>query len=158
LGDEVFAQDVGQVREVLEVPQITKVPRTPDFMCGVINLRGNVVPVLDLRLMFGMSKTQPAINTCVVVTEITVEGETLVFGTLVDSVQEVFELEPAEIEPVPRLGLKLRADFIKGMGKNDGQFLIILDIDKVFSLDEIDMLQDVAELSVAAVTPEPVLA
>jgi purine-binding chemotaxis protein CheW len=147
LGDEVFAQDVGQVREVLEVPAITKVPHAPDFMCGVINLRGNVVPVVDLRLMLGMSKSQPTIDTCIVVTEVMSEGETMVLGTLVDAVQEVFELEPEQIEPVPRLGMKLRTEFIQGMGKHNEHFLIILDIDKIFSPDELELFQETAEFS-----------
>ncbi len=143
LDEEVFALDVAKVREILDFTDITKVPQTPDFMRGVINLRGSVVPVVDMRLKFGMSKTQKTVNTCIVVVEVSTEGETTVLGALADSVQEVIELEPSQIEPTPRIGTKLRTDFIMGMGKHDGRFIMILDIDKVFSGDEITLVQEV---------------
>ncbi|MGO9014491.1 MAG: chemotaxis protein CheW [Dissulfurispiraceae bacterium] len=143
LDEEIFALDVAKVREILDFTDITKVPQTPDFMRGVINLRGSVVPVVDMRLKFGMSKTEKTVNTCIVVAEVTTEGETTVLGALADSVQEVIELEPAQIEPAPRIGTKLRTDFIRGMGKHDGRFIMILDIDKVFSYDEITLVQEV---------------
>jgi purine-binding chemotaxis protein CheW len=141
LGEEVFGLDVSQVREILEFTSVTKVPRTPDFMRGVINLRGSVVPVLDMRLKFGLSITEKTVNTCVVVVEVDFEGERTVIGALVDSVQEVFELEPGQIEPAPKIGIRLNTDFIKGMGKKDDHFIIILDIDKVFSSDELACAQ-----------------
>jgi purine-binding chemotaxis protein CheW len=106
-------------------------------MRGVINLRGSVVPVVDLRLKFGMSRTERTVNTCVIIVEVTVEGETTVLGALADSVQEVIELGPNHIEPAPKIGTKLNTDFIRGMGKQDERFIIILDIDKVFSVDEL---------------------
>jgi len=133
LGDEVFALDIGKVREVLDFTAVTKVPQTPDFMRGVINLRGNVVPVVDMRLKFGMSQTEKTVNTCVIITEIDVDGETTVVGAMADSVQEVLDLEPEQIEPPPRIGAKLNTDFIMGMGKHNDQFIMILNIDKVFS-------------------------
>ena len=142
LGDEIFALDVAKVREILDFTTITKVPRTPDFMRGVINLRGSVVPVVDMRLKFGMAMTEKTVNTCIVVVEVTFDSETTVLGALVDSVQEVFELEPGQIEPAPRIGTRLRTDFIRGMGKHDKGFIIILDIDKVFSSDELSIIQD----------------
>jgi len=137
LADEVFALDIGKVREVLDFTTVTKVPQTPDFMRGVINLRGNVVPVVDMRLKFGMSRTEKTVNTCVIITEIVVDRETTVVGAMADSVQEVLDLEPEEIEPPPRIGAKLNTDFIRGMGKHSDQFIMILDIDKVFSADEL---------------------
>ena len=140
LADEVFAIEVSKVREVLEFSTITKIPRTPDFMSGVINLRGNVVPVVDLRLCFEMSKTEKTINTCVVVMEMLLDGEATVIGALADSVEEVIDLEPEQIQPAPRMGTKIRTDFIKGMGKRDAQFIMILDIDRVFSADELSAL------------------
>jgi len=140
LGDEHFALDVANVREILEFTGVTKVPQTPEFMRGVINLRGSVVPVMDMRLKFGMSITEKAVDTCVIVAEVNLEGETTVLGALVDSVQEVFELEPEQIEPAPRIGTKLRTEFIRGMGKRDEQFIIILDVDKVFSSEELAIL------------------
>jgi len=140
LVEEHCALDVANVREILEFTSVTKVPQTPEFMRGVINLRGSVVPVMDMRLKFGMSITEKSVDTCVIVVEVSLEGETTVLGALVDSVQEVFELEPEQIEPAPRIGTKLRTEFIRGMGKRDDQFIIILDIDKVFSSDELAIL------------------
>ena len=141
LGEEVFALQVANVREILEFIPITKVPRTPDFMTGVINLRGSVVPVMDMRLKFGMSETEKTVNTCIIVVEVNIDGEKALIGALVDSVQEVFELEAQQIEPPPRLGLGMKTEFIEGMGKRDNRFVIILDIDKVFSMEELDIAQ-----------------
>jgi len=146
LGDEVFATDVAKVREVLDLTTITKIPRTPDFMSGVINLRGNVVPVVDLRLCFEMSKTEKTVNTCIVVVEILLDGESTVIGALADSVEEVIDLEPEQIEPAPRIGTQIRTDFIKGMGKRESQFIVILDMDRVFSAEELCAVRG-AELS-----------
>ena len=142
LDDEVFAIDISTVREVLEYTTVTKVPRTPDFMKGVINLRGGVVPVVDLRLKFGMSEAEKTVNTCVIIVEVSVDGETAVLGALADSVQEVLDLEADQIEPAPKIGTRLKTDFIKGMGKRDDQFIMILDINKVFSSDELAIVQD----------------
>ncbi len=133
LEDEIFALDVAKVREILDFTTVTKVPQTPEFMRGVINLRGSVVPVIDLRLKFGLSATEKTVNTCVIVVELLMEGETMILGVLADSVQEVIDMEPEQIEPAPRIGTKLNTDFILGMGKLDEQFMMILDIDKVFS-------------------------
>jgi len=137
LGNEVFAIDVAKVREVLDLTTITQIPRTPDFMAGVINLRGSVVPVVDLRLCFEMSKTESTRNTCIVVVEVLLDNESTVIGALTDSVEEVIDLEPDQIQPAPRIGTQIRTDFIKGMGKRDSQFIMILDIDRVFSADEL---------------------
>jgi purine-binding chemotaxis protein CheW len=150
LDSEVYAIDVAQVREILEVSGITRVPQTPLYMRGVINLRGSVVPVMDLRLKFGMSETEQTINTCIIVVEAFFEGETLVVGALADSVQEVFELEPSQIEPPPRMGTRLNTDFIRGMGNYDGQFIMILDIDKVFSVDDMTLVQEMETVASAA--------
>lgn len=170
LDKEVFALDITQVREVLDYTSITRVPRTPDFMCGVINLRGSVVPVVDMRLKFGMPKTERTINTCIIIAEIRTGEESVQIGALADSVQEVIELEPGSIEPAPRIGTGLKVDFIKGMGKGTGprevtspsagsrevtgpgesgprdeKFIIILDIDRVFSEDELSNIDAGAE-------------
>ncbi len=149
LRDEVFGVDVAQVREILDYIKVTKVPQTPEFMCGVINLRGNVVPVVDMRLKFGLQKTKTTVNTCIVVVEVDLEGENTVLGALVDSVQEVFELDPKDVEPAPKIGTKLKTDFIKGMGKRDDKFIILLNIDKVFSSEELSIVQQVQQESVA---------
>jgi len=152
LGDEVFATDVAKVREVLDFTTITKIPRTPDFMSGVINLRGNVVPVVDLRLCFEMSKTEKTVNTCVVVVEMLLDGEATIIGALADSVEEVIDLEPEHIEPAPKIGTKIRTDFIKGMGKRDSQFIMILDIDRIFSAEELAAVRN-SELNQPAEAP-----
>jgi len=142
LADEIFALDVAKVREILEFTSITKVPQTPEFMRGVINLRGSVVPVVDLRLKFGMEPTEQTINTCIIVVEVTLEGDNTVLGALADSVQEVVEMEPDQIEPAPHIGTRLNTDFIKGMGKQGENFIMILDIDRVFSEQEMAAVQD----------------
>jgi purine-binding chemotaxis protein CheW len=142
LAEEIFALDVAKVREILEYTTVTKVPQTPDFMRGVINLRGSVVPVIDLRLKFGMTATEQTINTCIIVAEVEMDGETMQLGALADSVQEVNEMEPGQIEAVPHIGTKLNTDFIKGMGKKDNNFVMILDIDKVFTSDDLSTVGD----------------
>ena len=147
LGEEVFAVDVSHVREILEFTTVTKVPRTPDYMRGVINLRGSVVPVLDMRLKFGLSLTEKTVDTCIIVVEVFFEDESTIIGALVDSVQEVLELEPDQIEPAPRIGTQLKTEFIKGMGKRDDRFIILLDIDKIFSSEELTMAREVEEES-----------
>jgi purine-binding chemotaxis protein CheW len=137
LGEEVFALGVSNVREILEFTTVTKVPKTPEFMRGVINLRGSVVPVLDMRLKFGLTRTEKTVDTCIIVVEVSFEEENTIIGALVDSVQEVFDLEPDQIEPAPKIGTQLKTEFIKGMGKRDDHFIILLDIDKVFTSDEL---------------------
>ena len=145
LEEEIFALDISKVREVLDFTPITKVPRTPEFMRVVINLRGNVVPVVDMRLKFGMTKTENTVNTCIIIVEISLDGESTVLGALADAVQEVIELESGQIEPAPKIGTRLKTDFIHGMGKQDEGFIMILDIDRVFSADELALVQDVSE-------------
>jgi purine-binding chemotaxis protein CheW len=146
LDDEDFALEIGKVREVLDYTPITKVPRMPEFMRGVINLRGNVVPVIDLRLKLGMGATERTVDTCLVIMEIEIDGELTQMGALVDSVQEVIKLDPTQISPPPRLGTRLNTDFMRGMGKQqDDKFLIILDIDRVLSADELAVVQATGE-------------
>ena len=141
LGEEVYAVDISKVREVLDFTTVTKVPRTPDFMRGVINLRGSVVPVVDMRLKFGMSGTEKTVNTCIIILEVRVDSETTILGALADSVQEVIDLDSENIEPAPRIGTKLKTEFITGMGKQNDRFVIILNIDEVFSAGELAMVQ-----------------
>ena len=141
LGEEVFGVDVAQVREILDYVKATKIPQTPEFMAGVINLRGSVVPVIDMRLKFSMERTERTIDTCIVVLEIFLDDEKILLGALVDSVQEVFEMEQSQIEPAPRIGTRIKNEFIRGMGKRDEKFIIILDIDKVFSIEELEVVR-----------------
>ncbi len=149
LAQETFAVDVAKVREILDFVAITKVPQTPDFMRGVINLRGSVVPVVDMKLKFGMEPTEKTVNTCIIVLEVIIEGETTIVGALADSVQEVVELDPSQIEPPPRIGMKLSINFIKGMGKLNDNFVIILDTDKIFSFDEGTVLAEMTDSNAA---------
>ncbi|WKZ32057.1 MAG: chemotaxis protein CheW [Thermodesulfobacteriota bacterium] len=138
LEDEVFALEISQVKEILDLTYITKVPRMPEFMRGVINLRGNVVPVLDLRLKLGLSEKDNSKDTCIIIVEVAHEGAQTVIGALADSVREVICLEPAQIEPPPRVGMTVDATIIKGMGKLDQEFVIILDSGRVFTAEKIE--------------------
>lgn len=139
LEDELFALDIYSVREVLEYTTITRIPRTPEYMRGIINVRGNAVPVIDLNGKFRGELTKPTINTSIIIAEVELEGETTIVGALADAVQEVFELSGDQIDPPPRMGASIKADFIKGMGRYESRFIMILDINKIFSADEIAM-------------------
>lgn len=141
LDEEVYALDILQVREVLDYTTITKVPKMPPFMRGVINLRGGVVPVVDLRLKFGLTVTENTVDTCIIIMEISLDGETTLLGALADSVQEVITLDSEQIEPPPKIGTRLNTEFIKGMGKKNDDFIILLDIDRVFSAEELNLVQ-----------------
>jgi purine-binding chemotaxis protein CheW len=147
LDGDKFAVDVLKTREIVDLRAVTKVPQCPEFMLGVINLRGSVVPVIDLRLKFGMDKTESSQTTCIVVMDVLLNEENIIVGAMVDSVEEVLELDDSQIEPAPRIGTRLNSEFIRGMGKQDDQFLIILDIDRVFSTDEISVVQQISSAS-----------
>ena len=147
LAEELFALDIGRVREVIEFTSVTKVPRMPVYMRGIINLRGGVVPVIDMRQKFGMGETQKDINTCVIILEVRVGENLVVLGAMADAVDEVFDLTPEQIEPAPRIGTHLNTRFLKGMGKKGEEFILLLDIDNVFSDHE---LQQAAERSEAS--------
>jgi purine-binding chemotaxis protein CheW len=144
LDEELFAIDVACVREVIDRTEMTRIPRMPEFMRGVINLRGNVVPVVDLRMKFGIGQVEMTIDTCVVVLEVNVDEEETAVGALVDAVEEVFELDPSHIEPPPKMGTRLNTEFIEGMGRLDDEFVILLDADKAFSAVEIEAVQSAA--------------
>ncbi|MFP4509906.1 MAG: chemotaxis protein CheW [Spirochaetota bacterium] len=137
LDGEQYAVEVAKVKEVLEFTELTKVPRTHDFMRGVINLRGSVVPVVDLRLKFDMGRTEQTIDTSIVVMEVGIDNETVVIGTLADSVQEVIGLNDQQIEAAPKIGTAIDNKFIDGIGKLDDRFIIILDIDRIFKDEEL---------------------
>ncbi len=142
LGEEQFAANVGKVLNILEMTKITEVPKAPDYMKGVINLRGTVLPVVDTRIKFGMSPTIYTNNTCIIVMEIEMEGEQVQVGALVDSVQAVLELDDAEIQPPPSIGSKFKSEFIQGMAKVDDKFIMILNMEKVFSSQEIVAIKE----------------
>ena len=142
LGDELFAIDVAQVREVLEISQITKVPTSPDYMRGVVNVRGQATPVVDLRLRFGLSTAPDTVHTRIIVMELMVDGQATVLGGVADSVHEVIELDSDNIQPPPRIAMRWRSEFIRGMGKRGDDFIIILDANAVFSSDELALVQE----------------
>jgi purine-binding chemotaxis protein CheW len=137
LEGEDYAVDVANVREVIDDTKITRVPRTPDFMKGVINLRGGVVPVIDMRMKFGLPVTEATVDTCIIVLEVESDGEASFIGALVDAVRAVFEMSPDEIEETPSLGMRADTEFILGMGKQGDRFIMILDVDTVFSTSEL---------------------
>jgi purine-binding chemotaxis protein CheW len=137
LGEEVFAIPIERVREVLDLTTITRVPQTPEFMRGVINLRGGVVPVVDVKRKFGMGRTERAISACIIIVEVEIEGEPTVLGALADSVKAVVDLRDSDIEPPPRIGTQIRTEFLSGMGKHGADFILILDIDRIFTIEEL---------------------
>jgi len=134
---ESFATEITQVREVLGYRHVTKVPRTPDYMRGVINLRGSVVPVVDLRFQLGMGPTEHTVDTSIVILEIQIDNQLTLLGALTDSVQEVIDFKPEALEPAPRLGTRVNSEFIQSMGKHDDKFVIILDLVRLFSAGQL---------------------
>lgn len=151
LNEEQYAVAVRKVREVLEYTRITKLPRTADFMKGIINLRGVGVPVIDLRLKFGMEETPVGKETAIIVLDVDSRAGPVVVGVLADSVHEVVEIAPGNVEPAPRFGTSLSTEFIQGVGKSDAGFIIILDINHIFNSDEVLMLK--AQESAAETEP-----
>jgi purine-binding chemotaxis protein CheW len=136
LAEETFAIEIVKVREVIDYVHLTRVPRMPVFLRGVINLRGSVVPVIDLRLILSMPSVEKTVDTCIIIAEVNMDGEPLHLGMLADSVQEVIDIDPSQIDPPPKLGSMLNTEFIRGMGKRGEGFFIILNIDQVLSSDE----------------------
>jgi purine-binding chemotaxis protein CheW len=144
LGDELFAINVNQVREVLELSQITKVPSAPKYMRGVVNVRGKATPVVDLRLKFGLPSAPDTINSRIVVMELDLDGEQTVVGGIADSVHEVVELEPGQINPPPHIAMRWRTELIQGMGRRGDEFIIILNINQVFASDTAALIENTA--------------
>lgn len=141
LGDELFAVNVTQVREVLDLTPITKVPTAPAFMRGIVNVRGSAIAVVDLRQRFDLPAAGPTVNTRILVLELEIAGEHAVLGGIADSVHEVIELEPGQIMPPPSIAMRWRSEFIQGIGKRDDDFIILLDLNAVFSAGEMVSLQ-----------------
>jgi len=146
LEDELFGVEVTRTREILSLTPVTKVPQTPEYLLGVINLRGQVVPVVDMRLKLGLNAGTDTEDTCIIVVEVLVDGESIIVGALADAVREVLEVRADQIEPPPRLGTKLNTEFINGMAKVENQFVILLNIDRIFSMDELCLVQNVGNL------------
>ncbi|MEP7250913.1 MAG: chemotaxis protein CheW [Ginsengibacter sp.] len=141
LDNELFAINVGKVLEILEVKPITKIPKSPSFMKGVINLRGNILPVIDTRDKFCLPGKDFTIDTCIIVLNINAGTEPLLVGAVVDSVQKVIDIPAEVIQPSMSMGAFYREDFINGIGKIDDEFIMILNIDKVFSAEEIAVME-----------------
>lgn len=140
LGDEMFAVGILAVREIIEYGFVTPVPMTPAFIRGVLNLRGAVVPVVDLSLRFGRRSCETTKRTCIVIIEVETGKGSREMGVVVDAVNEVLEIATSDIEPPPEFGSSIRSDFIKGMGKVAGKFVILLDPDRVLSVDEVSVV------------------
>jgi len=140
IGGEMFAISILGIKEIIEYGNLTTVPMMPDFIRGVINLRGAVVPVVDLSSRFGRTASEVTRRSCIVIIEVEGDEEKQDVGVVVDSVSEVLGIPAAEIEPAPSFGARIRSDFINGMGKVDGKFVIILNADRVLSVDEMAML------------------
>lgn len=149
LGDGIYAINVGRIKEVLGLPRITRVPRMPEHMSGVANLRGNVIPVIDLRLKFGMGPTPRTEETGIIVTEVSrifgdSDDDSIVVGIFSDGVQKVVTIEEKDIEPPPRIGTTVDTEYIAGMGKVDDSFVVILNIEKALSSWESELEKETA--------------
>ena len=142
LGGELFSISVFKVIEIIEFPEVTKVPNSPEYLLGVVNLRGNVIPLVDTRHKFAMENIQDKSMQSVIIMELTIEGEQMLVGGVVDKVLDVIELTNEQIKPSPSLGSKYKPEFILGMGEFDENFYMMIDIDKVFSTDEIIILKE----------------
>lgn len=142
LVDETFASHVNNVLKILEMQKITEVPKAPEYMKGVINLRGNVLPVIDARLKFGMTAKPYTEKTCILVLSIEIENENVEVGAIVDAVLDVIEFPKENIKPAPSLGSKYKSDFIEGIMEFDNKFLMVLNMNAVFSTDDIIHLKD----------------
>ncbi|GAB7079158.1 chemotaxis protein CheW [Megalodesulfovibrio paquesii] len=144
LGEEQFACNIGSVREILDAAETTRIPMAPEYMRGVINVRGQAVPVVDLRVKFGMEPAPVTVHTCVIIMELSVGGDTVLLGALTDSVQEVIEIPQDTISPPPRLGASIDTRFMTGMARMGERFCILLDLNAVFSVDELAEVASVA--------------
>jgi purine-binding chemotaxis protein CheW len=142
LGEEIFGANVSKVLNILEMTKITKVPKAPNYMKGVINLRGAVLPLIDTRIKFDMPETEYTTNTCILVLDVDLAGESVHVGALVDSVQEVIEIDDHQIQPPPSIGSKYRSEFIEGMAKINDEFIMLLNMDLIFSNNELSLLRD----------------
>jgi purine-binding chemotaxis protein CheW len=143
LGAEVFAIGILAIKEIIEYTSVTDVPMTPAHLRGVINLRGVVVPVVDLSVRFGRRSSPVTKRTCIVIIEVQAQGERQDIGVVVDAVNAVLDIPPTDIEPPPAFGTHLRTDFIQGMAKVDGKFVILLEVDHILALEQMRQLADV---------------
>ena len=143
LSGTIYAISINRIKEIIQYGQVTEVPRMPDFIRGVINLRGAVVPVIDLNVRFGKPVTEVGRRNCIIIIEVSIGDETQNIGVMVDAVNAVLEIPASEIEPAPTFGTNIHAEFIAGMGKVNGKFVIILNIQQVLSMDDMTALAEV---------------
>ena len=142
LDEEVYGLEILKVQEIIGLMNITSVPRTPEFVRGVINLRGKVIPVIDLRQKFSMEKIDDTERTCIIVVQVSRNGSGVTMGLIVDEVSEVLDVEAGQIEPAPSFGASVETAFILGMGKINESVLMMLDVDKVLSPGEVSIIKN----------------
>jgi len=150
IGGEEYAVSLLRVKEIIEYDTVTEIPKTPEWVRGVINLRGNVVPVIDLAVKFRLAPSVAGKLTCIVITEIECEGEATVMGVMADSVRQVIDLKPQDIEPPPAFGTRVKVDYLVGMARSGKKFCLLLDTEKVLSTDELLELPDAVAEGVEA--------
>ena len=160
LKGDVYGLGILHIKEILQFSSVTRVPMVPDFVRGVINLRGNVVPVIDLNVRFGAGRSEVGKRTCIVILEIRAGDDRMDVGIMVDAVNEVLDIAPNDIEPPPPFGANIRTDYISGMGQVGENFIVLLNPDSVLSLSELTLLEGLTEdaspeLSVSAPAPDP---
>ena len=144
LGEKIFAVSIMKVKEIIEYGKVLTLPMMPDFICGAINLRGKVVPIIDLSSRLGGAASEVSRRTCIIVVEMKVEEKSMTVGVMVDSVSKVLDFQKSEIDEAPSFGGHIQTDFIQGMGKTADGFIIILNLDKVLGMDD---LQSMAEMA-----------
>lgn len=151
VGKDNFGINILDVKEIIEIGNITRIPKTPDYIRGVINLRGNVVPVIDLSARLDRQRSEITKLSCIVLVEVEVHGEAQIIGALVDQVNEIIDIPEAHIQPAPDFGTDIRTDFIQAMGRVDDNFIILLAIDRILSVEELSQLQRIAHTSASAI-------
>ncbi len=147
MADEEYGLEILKVQEIIGIMDITTVPRTPEYIRGVINLRGKIIPVVDLRVKFGMDSTKDTELTCIIVVDVVKDDTDMQMGILVDTVSEVLDIESENIEPAPSFGNDVNANFILGVGKFEEKVIILLDIDKVLTGEELKMATEINNAS-----------
>ncbi len=145
LGDEVYGLEILKVQEIIGMMTITRVPKTPDFVRGVINLRGKVIPVMELRQKFGLDTKEDTEKTCIIVVQVNSGGSNITMGTLVDEVSEVLDISADQLEETPSFGTNVDTNFIMGIGKVDKKVIMLLDIDKVLSATDLNVIKKVSK-------------
>jgi purine-binding chemotaxis protein CheW len=141
-GTEVYGIGILQIKEIKEYTSVTAIPMMPAFVKGVLNLRGNVVPIIDLPIRFGRDKSLISKRTCVIIVEVEHDDDKMDIGILVDAVNEVIDIPPSAIEAAPSFGSKIRVEFIQGIGKLENQFVILLNVNHVLSVSELSVIED----------------